>query len=61
MDKEKHLQNFKSLIDFAIARGLFNNADAVIGIMDSYLFIKNFLGVREDNSERAMPSKSITD
>jgi hypothetical protein len=56
MEKDKHLQNFKSLIDFAIAKGIFNNAEAVVGMMDSYLFIKQAL----DNSERTMPEKSNT-
>lgn len=60
MDTEKHLQNFKSLIDFAIAKGIFNNGDAVVGMMDSYLFIRQALTQVPDNSERTMPSKSTT-
>jgi hypothetical protein len=33
---KKDLDNIKSLIDFAVSKGLFNNADSVGAIMDSY-------------------------
>lgn len=33
---KKELANIKSLIDFAVAKGLFNDAESVGTLMDSY-------------------------
>jgi hypothetical protein len=67
----QHLKNIKTLIDLAIARGLFNTGESVQFMLDSYRYIAYAVEVFENygdlslykyvgpnNSERTMPGKS---
>jgi hypothetical protein len=56
----KELQNIKTLIDLAITRGLFNNAESVQAVLDSYRHIATMVEGQAsfNHSERTMPEKS---
>jgi hypothetical protein len=55
---DQHLKNIKTLIDLAIARGLFNNGDSVVAIMDSYRHIACALADLEEKRNLSVQGQS---
>jgi hypothetical protein len=55
----QHLKNIKTLIDLAIARGLFNNGDSVVVIMDSYRHIACAMADIQEKSDISVQGQSV--
>ena len=50
---QKHLENIKALIDIAVQKGVFQDANSVLAVSDSFNEIVKFIQSKQDGNDDA--------